>query len=354
MATIRKRTTKTGEVRYQAIVRMKGYPPQTETFNTEKKAQKWAKQTEVAIEDGKHFMKTEAKNHTFGEMIDRYLKHVMPRKSPGQQSHQTHQLNWWKSQLGPYTLADVTTPILAEKRDDLANQLVSGDEDGGKKRSNASVNRYLAALSHVYSVAEREWGWIYDSPIKRVGRLKEPRGRVRFLSDDERKNLVDECQQSKEPLLYPLVVLALSTGARQGELLGLRWDTVDFDHGMIRLLETKNDERRAVPIAGLALEELKKLSKVRRIDDDRVFALTPDQVRWYFKSALNKAKIEDFRFHDLRHSAASYLAMNGATLAEIAEVLGHKTLQMVKRYAHLTEQHTSKVVERMNKQRFGE
>ena len=83
MATIRKRTTKTGEVRYQAIIRMKGYPPQTETFNTEKKAQKWAKQTEVAIEDGKHFMKTEAKNHTFGEMIDRYLKHVMPRKSPG-------------------------------------------------------------------------------------------------------------------------------------------------------------------------------------------------------------------------------------------------------------------------------
>ena len=108
-----------------------------------------------------------------------------------------------------------------------------------------------------------------------------------------------------------------------------------------------------MPIAGLAYEELKKLSSVRRIDDDRVFPLTPDQVRWHFSSALKKAEIEDFRFHDLRHSAASYLAMNGATLAEIAEVLGHKTLQMVKRYAHLTEQHTSKVVERMNKKIFG-
>lgn len=354
MATIRKRTTKSGEVRYQAIIRVKGFPPQTATFNTEKKAEKWAKQTEVAIEDGKHFIKTEAKNHTFGEMIDRYLKHVMPRKSSVQQSHQTHQLNWWKGQLGPYTLADVTTPMLAEKRDDLANQLVSGGEEGGKRRSNASVNRYLAALSHVYTVVEREWGWIYDSPIKRVGRLKEPRGRVRHLLDDERERLVTVCQESKQPLLYPLVVLALSTGARQGELLNLRWDNVDFDSGMIRLLETKNDERRAVPIAGLAYDELKRLSKIRRIDDDRVFPLTPDQVRWHFKSALKKAEIEGFRYHDLRHSAASYLAMNGATLAEIAEILGHKTLQMVKRYSHLTEQHTSKVVERMNKQIFGE
>ena len=354
MPTIRKRTTSTGENRYQAIVRVKGYPPQTATFNTERKAQKWARNTEVSIEDGKHFKKAGAKNHTFGEMIDRYLKHVMPRKSPRQQSLQTTQLMWWKIQLGPYTLGDVTTPMLAEKRDDLSNQLVSGDEEGGKRRSNASVNRYLAALSHVYTVAEREWGWIYDSPIKRVGRLKESRGRVRFLSDDERKVLVSECQRSKEPLLYPLIVVAISTGARQGELLNLRWENVDFDQGMIRLLETKNDERRAVPIAGLAYEELKKLSTVRRIDDDRVFPLTPDQVRWYFNSALKNAKIEDFRFHDLRHSAASYLAMNGATLAEIAEVLGHKTLQMVKRYSHLTEQHTSRVVERMNKKIFGE
>jgi len=333
---------------------MKGYPPQTATFNTEKKAQKWAKQTEVAIDDGKHFTKAEAKNHTFGEMIDRYLMHVMPRKSTRQRNLQTTQLNWWKGQLGPYTLADVTTPMLVQKRDDLANQLVAGGEERGKRRSNASVNRYLAALSHVYTVAEREWGWVYDSPIKRVGRLKEPRGRVRSLSDDERESLVSACQESKQPLLYPLVVVAISTGARQGELLNLRWDNVDFDKGMIRLLETKNDERRAVPIAGRAYDELKRLSKIRRIDNDRVFPLTPDQIRWHFSSALKKAKIEDFRFHDLRHSAASYLAMNGATLAEIAEVLGHKTLQMVKRYAHLTEQHTSRVVERMNKQIFGE
>ena len=354
MATIRKRTTKSVGNRYQAIVRVKGYPSQTATFNTEKKAQKWAKITEVAIEDGRHFKKAEAKNHTFGEMIDRYLKHVMPRKSPRQRSLQTTQLMWWKSQLGPFTLGDVTTPMLAEKRDDLSNQLVSGDEEGGKRRSNASVNRYLAALSHVYTVAEREWGWIYDSPIKRVGRRKEPRGRERFLLDDERKRLVSECQRSKEPLLYPLIIAAISTGARQGELLKLRWENVDFEKGMIRLLETKNEERRAVPIAGLAHKELRKLSKVRHIDDDRVFPLTVDQVRWHFGAALRKAEIKDFRFHDLRHSAASYLAMNGATLAEIAEVLGHKTLQMVKRYAHLTEQHTSKVVERMNKKIFGE
>ncbi len=144
MATFRKRTANSGENRFQAIVRVKGYPAQTATFNTEKKAQKWARQTEVAIEDGRHFKTAEAKNHTFGEMIDRYLKHVIPRKSPRQRSLQTTQLKWWKSQLGPYTLADVTTAMLVERRDDLSNQLVSGDEQGGKKRSNLRTSNDMA------------------------------------------------------------------------------------------------------------------------------------------------------------------------------------------------------------------
>jgi integrase len=102
----------------------------------------------------------------------------------------------------------------------------------------------------------------------------------------------------------------------------------------------------------VALEEMVRLSKVRRIDSDLVFphvdGTRPFLLRGPWEGAVKEAKIEDFRFHDLRHSAASYLAMNGATLAEIAEILGHKTLQMVKRYSHLTEQHTSQVVSRMN------
>jgi integrase len=156
-----------------------------------------------------------------------------------------------------------------------------------------------------------------------------------------------------------VVVLALSTGMRHGEIMGLTWDAVDLNKGRAILHETKNGERRAVAITGHALELLKELGKVRRIDSKLLFPAKeiapqkPMDLRAPWESALKKAEIQDFKFHDLRHSAASYLAMNGASLAEIAEVLGHKTLQMVKRYAHLSEGHTASVVESMNTKIFG-
>jgi integrase len=150
---------------------------------------------------------------------------------------------------------------------------------------------------------------------------------------------------------------------RHGEIMGLTWDDVDLNRGRTVLHETKNGERRAVAITGHALELLKELAKIRRIDTNLLFPSKenrpqkpqkPIDLRAPWEAALKKADIRDFRFHDLRHSAASYLAMNGASLAEIAEVMGHKTLQMVKRYAHLSEGHTARVVESMNRKIFGE
>ena len=126
---------------------------------------------------------------------------------------------------------------------------------------------------------------------------------------------------------------------------------------MITLHETKNGERRVLPLVGHALELIKQLSKVRHLNCNLVFPgknlKNPVDLRTPFANALRRADIHNFRWHDLRHSCASYLAMNGASLAEIAEVLGHKTLSMVKRYSHLSEAHTSKVVSRMNEAIFG-
>jgi len=352
MASIEERRTNDGKTRYRVLVRLKGYPSQSATFERLTDARKWASKTETDIREGRYFNYSEAKRHTVDEMIDRYLREVLPGKNPEFQATRTYQLNFWKEQIGSYTLAEATPAVIAEARDKLANTLARGD----RKRSPASVNRHLAALSSLFTLAMKEWMWIDDTPMRKISKVTEPRGRVRFLSDAERKSLLEACQDSGNPLLYPLVVTALSTGARQGELLGIRWKDVDFHMGLIRLENTKNNERRAVPLTSHALELLKEMASVRRIDTDLVFPFKGGRhgVRGPWSKALKTADIEDFRFHDLRHSAASYLAMNGATLAEIAEVLGHKTLQMVKRYAHLTEQHTSKVVERMNKQIFGE
>ncbi|MEE4379622.1 MAG: site-specific integrase [Candidatus Competibacteraceae bacterium] len=350
MATIITRPDANGRNRYTARIRLKGHPPEVATFERLTDARKWIQQTESAIREGRHFKTVEAKRHTLTDLVDRYAREVLPRKRDG--ARQAQQLTWWKEQIGFYLLADCTPALIAEHRDKLSQTPVSGN----KARSPASVVRHLAALSHAFTVAVKEWGWLEDNPCKKVSRPKEPRGRVRFLSDSERTRLLSACRESRNPHLFDAVVLSLSTGARQGEILSLRWSQVGLSEGVIRLEWTKNGERRALPLAGLALDLMKQRAKVRLINTDLVFPNRrgdgPADLRDAWLVALRKADLKDFRFHDLRHSAASYLAMNGATLAEIAEVLGHKTLQMVKRYTHLSEQHTAQLVARMNAKLF--
>ncbi len=351
MASVEQRKT-TGGITYRVKIRLRGHPPQSATFRRKTDAKRWAQHTEAAIREGRHFQTAEAKRHTVAELIDRYEREVLSRKPLHKRRDQECHLRWWKEQIGSCLLADVTPPLLTECREELA----AGITPYGRPRSPATVNRHLATLSHVFSVASREWEWVGDNPLRNVRKLKEPRGRVRFLSDEERSRLLATCRESQSDRLYPLVVLALATGARRGELLGLRWADIDWQRQTAVLHETKNRERRALPLAGLALDLLRERSRVRRLDTDLVFAGLSGKAtfpRDAWEAALRAAQIDDFRWHDTRHCAASELAMSGATLAEIAEVLGHKTLQMVKRYSHLTEQHTSKVVARMNERIFG-
>ena len=297
------------------------------------------------------FKVIEAKRHTLADLIDRYIADILPHKGASSVRKQTQQLLWWKTRLGYCLLADITPALLAEHRDALAR----GEHI---PRSNTTVNLYLAALSHVFTIAVKEWQWLDDSPMRKVSKPRKLRGRVRFLSDEERQRLLGSCQASRNPSLYPVVALALATGARKGELLSLRWPDADLKRGTLIFHETKNGDRRAVPLTGQALALMRQNAKVRRLDTMLVFpdatGKRPVGIREAWEYAIKRARISDFRFHDLRHTAASYLAMNGASLVEIAEVLGHKTLSMVKRYAHLSEAHARGVVERMNRAVFGE
>lgn len=356
MATIRKRRTKDGELRYQVQVRMRGYRPESASFERLTDARKWEQQTEAAMREGRHFQSSEAKKHTVSEAIDIYLRDVLPDTRKTAEDVEQH-LRWWNDEIGQRVLADVTPVLLSKCRDKLR----SGETSQGKRRSGSTVNRYLQSLNHVFSVAEREWEWVSSNPVRKVRRLKEPRGRVRYLDDAERQRLLDACRASSSEMLYPIVVLALSVGARKGELLALTWKDLDLKGGYLTIQDSKNDERRAVALRGHALELMKELAKVRRIDTPLCFPgrakpsqkTKPIAIRTAWESALKTASIADFRFHDLRHSCASYLAMQGCSPSEIAEVLGHKTLEMVKRYAHLSPQHTASVVEKMNEGLFG-
>lgn len=352
MASIKARQGKDGKLHYHVQIRIKGCPQQNASFLRKTDAERWVQQTESAIREGRHFKTSESKKHTFGELVDRYIRDVLPTKKKSEKK-QAAQLIWWKEQLGCYYLSDVTPAMIAEQRDTL----LRGITKRGSARSTSTVVRYMAALSHVFTVAMKEWGWVDDSPTRKVTKPREPRGRVRFLSDEERSKLLQACKESRNPYLYTIVVLALSCGMRYTEIITMTWGNVDLQKGRAILPDTKNGEIRQVPLTGHALESLGELDKVRRIDSHLLFPSQshkkPIDIRSSWEHALKRADIPNFKFHDLRHSCASYLAMNGASLAEIAEVLGHKTLAMVKRYSHLSEAHTMGVVTRMNEKIFG-
>lgn len=357
MPTIRERKTTDG-ILYQVQIRLKGHPAETASFKRLTDAKRWAQQTEVAIREGRYFKTSEARKRTLEELIDRYTRDRLPQRGRDKETVGP-QLEWWKQTLGKYMLSDITPMMIADCRDRLLREPMK--KKGEKKEhmiGSATVLRYLASLSVCFTYAIRDLGWVDQNPLKDVTKPKLPRGRLRYLSDTERESLLTACKDSTNKALYPVVVIALATGARLSEITNLRWKDVDFQQAVMRLEETKNGERRSVSLATPALQIFKELSKVRKISTDLIFpradGKAPIDLRKTFARTADKAKLEEnFRFHDLRHTAASYLAMNGASPLEIADILGHKTLSMVKRYAHLSAKHTAGVLERMNQQQFG-
>ena len=351
MASIQERK-KNGKPSYTAKIRLKGHQPVFQTFTRKTDAVRWASQTEAAITEGRFFKTAESQKHTLSDLIQRYIRDVLPRKAKVFVEYAS-QLKWWEEQIGDVRLSELSTSLISEKRDLLSRTITNRK----KQMSPARVNRYMAALSTALNTSIREWEWMEDNPMRKISKLKEPRGRVRYLKNEEKERLLVACN-SVNNHLYLAVVLALSTGARQQEIWGLRWSEVHLDRGLITFTETKNDEFRSVPLEGHARELLLGHSKIRRIDSDLVFPSKKNPaVRHDFRDPWNKAlvvaEVEDFRWHDLRHSCASYLAMNGVPMLTIAEILGHKTLSMVQRYTHLNAEHLTEAISDMNRKLFG-
>jgi integrase len=343
VATIRTRKTSRGKNRYFVEIRLQGHPPVRKTFHYLEAARNWAKRIEGEIQSGHLLPALEAQRHTLADAIDRYLEdHLGSLSSSHGRGNRHSQLKWWRSEIGDLPLAQVTPASISDAKRKLL-----------RKVSGPTANRYLAALSAVLKRASQEWQWLDANPVRRVAREKENRGRLRILSEKEKPRLMDACKGSKVPRLYPLVLSALTTGARQGELLRLKWKDVDLVNRQAVLHETKNRDRRMISFPGPAGDLLVQMSKTPHWSG-YVFASRqtrparpPSFPSKAWQEALEDAEIEDFRFHDLRHTAASYLAMSGATLAELATFLGHRSLAMVKRYSHLTEAHTAAVAQRM-------
>ncbi len=348
MASIEVRTSKAGAVTYRVKVRRKGCSHLSKTFMRKTDAKQYAQKIESDINQGVHKANALSERKTLADAVDRYIQFVLPKK-PKSQSKQAVQLRWWKEQAGHLKLCDVDPAVVAELRESLTLRPTRQ----GAATANATVNRYLAALSHMFTIAIKEWGWLEANPCSKVSKLTEPRGRVRFLSDSERDDLLHVCKQSPNPYLYIVVLIALSTGARYAEIMGLTRHDVDLKQNLLIFRDTKNGSTRSVPLQYKALECITAHLKVRNLNTAHLFPSTtnpnkPMDIRKAWQRALTLSGVENFLFHDLRHTAASYLTMSGASLIEVAEILGHRTLSMVQRYSHLSKKHLEGVIERMN------
>ncbi|MDH1502610.1 tyrosine-type recombinase/integrase [Comamonas terrigena] len=363
MAAIRERKDQNGKVSYQAQVRIQGYPPQSKTFLRKTDAKQWAIQTETEIRTGMTIRKSTASKHTVREMLERYRDNVLIDKANGGKDHKTH-IAWWIDELGHYALSEVTTDLVTRSMDKLKKSKTRL----GKSPAPATVLRYLMALSHAFNVARKQWNWCESSPVENVQRPKVKNERTRYLTDAEREALLHACKNSPNADLYLVVLLAISTGMRKGEIMGMRWQDIhtapDQSFTRVHLTKTKNDKARSVLLTSPALELLEE-RRTKLLDSLQAKTATglifpsmvnvdqPVDLRKPWGSALETAGIDGFRFHDLRHTTASYLAMNGASLLSISKVLGHKTTKMTERYSHLATSHIDEIVRSMNEKKFG-
>ena len=368
MAVIRERVSATGTKSYHVQVRIKGFPPQTKTFASKTMAKQWAAMVETELKAGRYLPRVVAERHTLAELIDRYRKEVLPQKKAKFIRDQTVHLDWWEAKLGRYNLAELNSNLIAQARNALSTEPYgkAGSKTAAKDRvrAPATVVRYMGALSHALNTAVNEWGWMDKSPMVGVKKPKVDNERRRFLSDDEIQRVLASAKESENRFLYTVVLLALSTGMRQSEIMTLRWRNVLVEDGanmgLLVMEKTKNGDARTSPLAEDAFTAVMALrDKVIKNNAGRVPASQllfpsdtvenkPVEIRKAWETCRKRAELDDFRFHDLRHTAGSLLAMSGASTREIAEVLGHKTMAMAKRYSHLTQKHLGSVVATMN------
>jgi integrase len=353
MAQIEKRSHPTGKITWRARIRRKGWPDISESFPTKKEATEWTYRMETEVRAGRYFGRAEEQEHTFEQFIDRFIENELPKNPKGYKKQQML-LSWWKAKLGKYFLCHITPAMIAELRDSLMRETTRR----GTLRSPATTNRYLAALSHAYTICQKEWHWIKENPVSKISKPKESRGRERYLEKDEINRLLGVCKKSKSPYLYAITLFALGTGARKGEILNLRWNDVDFSRCTAIFRDTKNGESRTIHLSDTIANCLREEQQKRLFCSEYVFpsqdGKRPADIKAGWENAVEEAGLVDVCFHTLRHTAASHLAIGGFSSLEIASVLGHKTLAMVKRYSHLSLSATARALDRLNDTILGE
>jgi len=352
--------------KYRAEIRKKQTSIQNKTFVNKSDAEKWAKDFERKIETilsvkPKKLKKlspdkveelggmvlfqklgVEITFLTFKSLVNEYI-----RQWTGKDENMLRRAEFWLNVFNDKPVKSIKPNHIEKVLEQYASGTVNG-YGSDKPKSNNTLLRMKSVLSSIfiYGIDKK---YLEKNPADKV-RIKAQQNLIeRFLSDVERDSLLNACKESTWDKMHLLILLAITTGMRKSELLNLRWNDIDFEKGLATLGDTKNGSPRINPIPSFVLDEMKQY---RQIGMGLIF-VSPNNIekpfdfRKQWDKVREKADITNFRFHDLRHTAASYLVMAGATLHEAGQILGHKSEQTTKRYAHLSTGHKSELSERV-------
>lgn len=336
MANFRKRESGL----WQATVRMSGHPSQSKTFDRKIDAEIWARKIEADINKGVFQSASDAEKTSLADLIDRFKKEYAQfhyRKREDKKEAWRFQLARIESQLGKYSLAAIDQKVVGAYRD-----LRRAGNSKMKAVGDSTVRKEIFMLSKLMKFAQIECGILLPrgNPVNNVRKPSEGKGRDRRLTKEEFACLEAEIKKSRNKFLHPAFQFAIETAARQNEILSLTWGNVYLDRKYAILKETKNGEERAAPLSSKAIEVLNALPKPQPSGkfnpSDRPFPINRTCLLSVFRYARQRAQIQDFTWHDLRHEAMSRLSeKNDFSILELASISGHKTLQMLKKYTHL-------------------
>lgn len=326
MASIRNRNGK-----WQARVVRKGVQTIAKTFLIKSDAEKWARQVEREIDKGSYTNNSLAEKTTFKEIIQRYMLEVTPSMK-GFKEDGIRLNAICKRPLTNLSMTSLTPMKIAEYRDERLKTVSAG-----------TVIRELCYFSSIINHARREWGINIVNPVTLVRKPPSPIGRSRILNPNEYFELMEALTSTpknrRNIWMKPLVQFALETAMRRGEMLALLWSNIDFNKQTAYIEHSKNGESRYVPLSTNAMQILTNLP---RSIDGKVFPINSFCVASYFIKATKRANIEDFHFHDLRHTAITNMMNKVSNLIELSAISGHKTLSMLKRYTHINVEDIAK------------
>jgi integrase len=322
MATIQKR----GKHQWQAKIRRKGYPVQNKTFERKSDAEQWARDIENEMDRGVFVSRKEAESTTLHEALDRFIEEYIPRlKMVANETRRARAIQ--QREIANLFLATIRSKHIAE--------FIKEREEEGVKPNTIRLD--LAILSRLFEIAGNDWGMeSLGNPVKRARKPKQSGGRTRRLQPARGENdkseegrLLEACHER----FRPVVQFAIETAMRRSEIASLKWENIDLKGRTVYLSETKNLTERTVPLSPAAIGILKAIP--RRISGS-VFGMSENAITIAMRRAREEAGLTDLTFHDLRHEATSRLFENtDLDILEIAEITGHKNLQMLKRYTHL-------------------